>query len=719
MQLPVYTQQVQKTAGGDAKIVVPGNIGAAGMLEAQGIKALNQGLGAVNAVLFKQAADADKTTATAANNEYTKRLNDLLYNDKDGLLHTQMKGADGITSVFEEKEKQIREEVAKKYKYNFNAGRQEFDAMASRAYAQRLTSVQNHMYAESKKYRDVEYSNAIDNQARFAAENYADSKLVDDAIAGALANVDNYFAGQGEEVLEQQRRRIAGQIAGTLVSTAISKNDWTGAQDLLTRYGASMDTEKRMKLSQIVSERIQTERDTLTLEEMVKQYKDPASFMAAVEKQWADGQLGEFDNYVMATQGANIDEQVKQLTPEFRSVLPQIGGILKNKFGITGTISSGGRTYEHQMEVNPDAPNSWHIIRERGGDAVDIVLPDEVTAEQAKAILHYFENSGAFAEVLYHDVGSGYHLHLGGYKGGLSRKTTPTDKKRFMDNAMAVWNKHQHMKNMQIDAGYKGMENELLALRDAGNANWKDYTDCVERIAGGDPELRKKGYQAAQYWYGTVVGGNGSSRSNPWGGGSGGSGKGLALGDMSALEERLRKTNFENKSDWSTYVLGNYNPTPAQYERLMNLFDQKVQGKGEYAYDWAGMEKGFRESNKLKDGPETQALWREAKTYAIEEINKLWEEKHREPTYREVQQFLIDSLNTVPLGEIINSGFLESNTKVAPRLGWLADRKIKAVRRAGDMVEVVYKNKQREWMNLERFNMMMNPETATLRDFPE
>ncbi len=145
MQLPVYTQQVQKTAGGDAKIAVPHNIGTAGELAGQGINALGKGVGAVNAVLFKQAADADKTTATAANNEYTQRLNDVLYNDKDGLLHTQMKGADGITSVFEEKEKQIRDEIAKKYKFNFNAGRQEFDNMASRTYGQRMTNVQNHM----------------------------------------------------------------------------------------------------------------------------------------------------------------------------------------------------------------------------------------------------------------------------------------------------------------------------------------------------------------------------------------------------------------------------------------------------------------------------------------------------------------------------------------------------------------------------------------------
>lgn len=244
MQLPVYTPQVQKTAGGDARIAVPHNIGAAAELAGQGINALGKGMGAVNAVLFKQAADADKTTATAANNEYTQRLNDVLYNDKDGLLHTQMKGADGITSVFEEKEKQIREEIAKKYKFNFNAGRQEFDNMASRTYGQRMTNVQNHMYAESKKYRDVTFSNAIDNQARFAADNYADAAMVEDAMAGALANVDNYYAGQGTEVVEQQRRRIAGQIAQQVINYALKAGDLNAASVLLDKYAGVIDTSK-------------------------------------------------------------------------------------------------------------------------------------------------------------------------------------------------------------------------------------------------------------------------------------------------------------------------------------------------------------------------------------------------------------------------------------------------------------------------------------------
>ena len=113
----------------------------------------------------------------------------------------------------------------------------------------------------------------------------------------------------------------------------------------------------------------------------------------------------------MPTQGAAIDAQITHLTPEFRSALPVIGGIL-NDMGLAegAEISSAARTKEHNAEVG-GAERSYHIDNGNGGDAVDIVLPEGTTPEQAEAVKRRFEQTGAFAEVLFHDAGSGYHLH--------------------------------------------------------------------------------------------------------------------------------------------------------------------------------------------------------------------------------------------------------------------------------------------------------------------
>ena len=118
----------------------------------------------------------------------------------------------------------------------------------------------------------------------------------------------------------------------------------------------------------------------------------------------------------IATQGADIDEQVAHLKDGYQSVIPQVAGVLVNDFGIEGAqISSGFRTREHNKEVG-GAENSYHVGDGEHGDALDIVLPDGTSAETAEAIKQRFENSGVFDEVLFHDAGSGYHLHLGGLK---------------------------------------------------------------------------------------------------------------------------------------------------------------------------------------------------------------------------------------------------------------------------------------------------------------
>lgn len=133
---------------------------------------------------------------------------------------------------------------------------------------------------------------------------------------------------------------------------------------------------------------------------------------------WSDGITG----YDLPTQGDNITAQVETLKPGWKQALPAIGGIL-NQMGLAdgAAISSGGRTTAHNAEVG-GAEHSYHINDDErgGGDAVDIVLPEGTTEEQAQSVLERFKATGAFKEVLFHDAGSGYHLHLGGYTGGLS-----------------------------------------------------------------------------------------------------------------------------------------------------------------------------------------------------------------------------------------------------------------------------------------------------------
>lgn len=81
-----------------------------------------------------------------------------------------------------------------------------------------------------------------------------------------------------------------------------------------------------------------------------------------------------------------------------------LGHMIEKEFGILPTITSGKRSEEYNKSVD-GAANSFHLT----GDALDMYIGtvDEATAsrikEQAKTL---------FNEVLYHDAGSGLHLHV-------------------------------------------------------------------------------------------------------------------------------------------------------------------------------------------------------------------------------------------------------------------------------------------------------------------
>ena len=232
--------------------------------------------------------------------------------------------------------------------------------------------------------------------------------------------------------------------------------------------------------------------------------------------------------YNLPTQGANIDEQVQQLKPEFREALPIIGGML-NQMGVAdgAEISSGGRTREHNAAVG-GSPTSQHIIGPNGGDAVDIVLPDGTTAEKEEEVRKAFEDSGAFDQVLFHDAGSGYHLHLGGYHGGLEKSQGVTahteviydeqelQKAESMATSLVAEQKRQEKE--VNDAIVEKGRMEMQQLYQSGNLDPQAYLNIASKYGNDNPDV----YAALKSCISTYV----SIRTGGSSGGGGGRGGG-------------------------------------------------------------------------------------------------------------------------------------------------------------------------------------------------
>lgn len=299
--------------------------------------------------------------------------------------------------------------------------------------------------------------------------------------------------------------------------------------------------------------------------------------------------------YNLPTQGANIDEQVQQLKPEFREALPIIGGML-NQMGVAdgAEISSGGRTREHNAAVG-GSPTSQHIIGPNGGDAVDIVLPDGTTAEKAEEVRKAFEDSGAFDQVLFHDAGSGYHLHLGGYHGGLEKSKGVTahteviydeqelQKAESMATSLVAEQKRQEKE--VNDAIVEKGRMEMQQLYQSGNLDPQAYLNIASKYGNDNPDV----YAALKSCISTYVsirtGGSSGGGGGRGGGGrrSGGGRVGAGGANITVLKSLFGTGGIESFTDIVNYC-NNHGIYLSQsnLDKLQKAANDYQNGTGEY-----------------------------------------------------------------------------------------------------------------------------------------
>nr|DAO64032.1 MAG TPA: peptidase [Caudoviricetes sp.] len=108
------------------------------------------------------------------------------------------------------------------------------------------------------------------------------------------------------------------------------------------------------------------------------------------------------------------------LKPEFKAILPSVGGILSQLgYGDVAEYTSGYRDPARNAAAG-GAETSYHLQ----GNAVDVYVGDLSTDEQETIKANF---NPYFTEILYHDAGSGLHLHLAGYQGGLDDRADDTE----------------------------------------------------------------------------------------------------------------------------------------------------------------------------------------------------------------------------------------------------------------------------------------------------
>lgn len=622
MKLVTYTPGVAKTTAGNVKIddSAARAIQAIGNMQGQGLAGVARGIGQVAGIIQHQQEEMDAVNAQAASNEYTKRINELMYNQDNGLMNTKFDGASGITQSFTEQEKKIRQEVYGEYKFHTAKGQMAFNRLADNSAAQRYTMLQRHQYQQAEAYKDVTYNNALQMNAQTAADNYVAADIVDDNIKQAIISTRARLAGQGDEVVQAGERKAVGQIAQQVINRAYANGDDDRAQAYIEKYGAYLDPNQRTQYSKAVHQRVLSNLTRITADTLVAKYGNNTAALYDAIYNRSEGGSG-YDGAAavawmkeQANSGANWG--VNTCTLGVNKALTMGGGIPGNTWAPTNweDAKKAGMTFTNRSQLQNGDIVYWDSAGD--GDASHVGIYDASTGKV------YQSGTSGFRAIPLDEY------KLIGFARPQGQGMSLEQKDALYYSCLRQISQQKAIRNAYNDQVYDNLDRQLMGLSDAGNTDYATYLAMVDQVCGADPEMRRKGRAAADYWWNSAVKINKASQRT------------MGVAEMDAVTNMIRDGEFDSVSDMVSFMQSpDHAFTPEQINKAKGLWQQKLTGEGVFKYPQlnafiSSAVAGEKDTQAKKD---REIVLRQ---YAINYINSYREQYHKDPSIEDVQQAL-------------------------------------------------------------------------------
>ena len=597
MKLATYTPQIQRNTI-NAHVDAPAAQALANIGQMQGRSMQGMAL-AIN----HASEQLDAVNVQAASNEYTKRLNNLLYNQDNGLMNTQMQGANGITAKFEEEERKIRQEVGSQYKFLSQKGTMVFNNMTNNTANQRFELVRRHQTQQYNAYKDVTYNNALELNTQTAADNYSMPDVVAQNMAEAVASVRMRYADQGEEVLKAQERKALGGIAQQVINRAYAQGDLDNAESYIEKYGQFMNPQ--------------------TLTGYAKNVY--ASRMSTMNEVTAKGIFGRFGDNLKAAYdyinsesfGVGVADNAIKWFKEMTSK-GESWGVNTCTKGVNAALQAAG-----YKPINMWCPTAWDEEKAAGRTFTDrsklrngdIVYWDSAGDGDASHVGIYDAKSG----MVYQSGTSGFKpisldaYELIGFSHPSGRAATPEERNKMY----AAYQREVALsKQFEAQAEKQALEsadNEFFQMYKNGVTDPETLRMSVVQKAGDDPKLFRKLTSLANSYARVAAGASGSGSSSS---SSSGGGKSDPL-----LEDKL--TGMLNNGVSRTAVLDFMdNPengfSAKDKAKALDVLEKYDKGAGQFKYDMDSLKDVIMADYKQKD---KSYAWGNVRQKLIYDIN--------------------------------------------------------------------------------------------------
>lgn len=416
MKFSQYASQVNPNTI-QGQVQRPGDLNSYGGNGA-GYEAIGKGLGAVNEVVLQQMQADDMAAVLDASNAMNMELINF-FNGENGILGRQGINAEGSLKESEDFINKTFDKYASKLGNQRRAQmlRQKFNPNAFNY----LRSAASHERNQREIADDNRFNTAANNNISNMLINYNDLEAMDKIIkdTSTLVQMRGEQKGWDDETMMRAKINAVTDGLKVAIGDAISKENYNSADTLLRTYKNIMEpnvySELTNSLAKLRIENAYYETAYNIVNKCIGAdgYVDDDALNKMIERDFGpenDISEGIVPYSIPISSGDNPD--LENLNPKLKGALDLIGGVLNQMgFGNVAEITSGYRDEERNAKAG-GVSNSNHI----SGNAVDIYLGNinEAQKERLKKVFEPY-----FGEVIYHNAGSGDHLHLGEYKNNL------------------------------------------------------------------------------------------------------------------------------------------------------------------------------------------------------------------------------------------------------------------------------------------------------------
>lgn len=558
----------------------------------------------------------------AADNEYNRLTGDLkqeIYQDKEGL-------AENALQRFEEGERKIRNQIAKKYGRILTYGDEgrNYQDILNRDYNNHRSQVAQFQINELEKNADTQLGNSLQDTLNDAMAGYQNQGTVDGMMNRAIAMVELRYQNYGTDRIKQKVRAVMGDMAQALINKAYADGNDDLAGTYIEKYGRVLDP----NVLNAYSKKVYDSRMALLEEDTG----------AALFAQFGDDGEAAY-NHIFSPDFHGAGKSEDSITwMKGMSDKKESWGVNTCTKGVNAALQAGGF-----KPISVWAPTAWKEEKTftdksqlRGGDIVYWESdgggePNHVGIYDPKTGMVYQSGSSGFAPIPLNKY------KLWGFSHPQGQAATTEERKKMWN---AYLERRSLVEKIQADR-QKKIKQQAAAIEDnAVQQLYKMQQDGVpladaeaqiKQMVGMNYEMGKKLRTAANYFWGE-------------------DGKPASDSTVVVVNEQLAEGKFNSREDYLDFAK-KQGFSAEQMGKAYKTYSQYEAGEGQFGYD---LNEGIKQQvvGNVKENDAKQLAWAGVKPLLRVWIQDQLTANKRKPAVYEIVEKGRELITKTPVGSV-------------------------------------------------------------------